>query len=364
MTVTRESLQRELRRVALPDGGDVISRDMVRALSVDDGKVSCVLEVPPELGTRMEPVRRGVESVLKSVPGVRSASVVMTAHAAQGSPKQPPDLRIGRHPTRAQGVEKIAGVKHIIAIASGKGGVGKSTLAANLSVALARLGGAIGLLDADIHGPSMPMMMGVSERPVSPDGKLIRPLTAHGVRLMSIGLLLPQDEAVIWRGPMLMGALQQMLQQVQWGELDILLVDLPPGTGDVQLTLCQRFELAGAVIVCTPQEVALIDARRAVTMFKRLNIPILGMVENMSYRVCPDCGEADYLFGEGGVRREAEASKVPFLGEIPFAPAIGRSGDNGKPVTAAASEASDAFEHVARQIRDQSRALSPRSRWK
>ena len=327
-----------------------MSLDMVKALSVDRGRVSFVLEVPEELGRRMEPVRAAAENLLKKVPGVDSVSVVMTSHSEGQGRGEPPDLKIGRHPSPGRGVERLETVDRIIAVASGKGGVGKSTVAANIAVALARLGAKVGLLDADIHGPSLPTMMGVSQRPASPDGKTICPLTAHGVKMMSIGLLLPRDEAVIWRGPMLMGALQQMLQQVQWGELDHLIVDLPPGTGDVQLTLCQRFELAGAIVVCTPQNVALADARRAIAMFNKLGAPVLGLVENMSHYFCSGCGHPTYLFGRGGVQREAKTSGIPFLGEIPFDPAIGHSGDKGLPVTATASPAASAFKAIAQTL--------------
>src|SRR5690606_18541081 len=208
---------------------------------------------------------------------------------------------MGRHPTPSQGaVEKIEGVKRILAIGSGKGGVGKSTVSSNLAVALARQGRRVGLLDADIYGPSQPRMMGVSARPASPDGKTIMPLKSHGVTMMSIGLMLDPAKAVVWRGPMLMGALQQMLGQVQWGELDVLIIDLPPGTGDVQLTLCTRYDVTGAIVVSTPQDVALLDARKAIDMFVTLKTPILGLIENMSVFVCPHCGGQSHIFGEGG----------------------------------------------------------------
>ncbi len=346
----KEAILATLQRVGLPDGGDIVSKDMVKALRVADGLVSFVLEVPPELGARMEPVRQAAESLVNAMPGVKSTSVVMTAHDSGKGTGAPPDLRLGRHPTGGKGPKKLVGIERIIAVGSGKGGVGKSTVSVNTAVAMSRLGAKIGLLDADIYGPSIPTMMGVSQKPTSPDGKLIRPLEAHGVKLMSIGLLLPPEEAVIWRGPMLMGALQQMLQQVEWGDLDILLVDLPPGTGDIQLTLCQRFDLTGAVIVCTPQTVALADARRAITMFKKLNAPVLGMIENMSYYLCPNCGEPGDLFGRGGVRREAESSRIPFLGEIPFDPLIGRSGDRGVPLNDSGTEVWPVFERIAKAL--------------
>jgi ATP-binding protein involved in chromosome partitioning len=219
-------------------------------------------------------------------------------------------------------------------VASGKGGVGKSTVASNLAVALARRGRRVGLLDADIYGPSQPKMMGVSGRPSSPDGKIIEPLVAHGVTMMSIGLMLKENEAVVWRGPMLMGALQQLLGQVAWGKLDVLIIDLPPGTGDVQLTLCQRTQLTGAIVVSTPQDVALLDARKALDMFGKLKTPVLGLVENMSTYVCPNCGHEAHIFGHGGVAAEAQKLDLPFLGELPLALDVRVAGDAGTPIAA------------------------------
>ena len=239
MTVTRDQILSALSRIALPDGGDLVSRDLVRALMVDEGQVRFVLEAPdPDMARRLEPVRQAAEAAVRAL-GVAQVSVVLTAHGP--APKAaPPTLKIGGHPTPQAGPQKVAGVDRILAIASGKGGVGKSTVSSNLAVALARQGRRVGLLDADIYGPSQPRMMGLSKRPASPDGKTIIPLQAHGVTVMSIGLMLKENEAVVWRGPMLMGALQQLLNQVAWGDLDVLVVDLPPGTGDVQLTLCQK----------------------------------------------------------------------------------------------------------------------------
>jgi ATP-binding protein involved in chromosome partitioning len=295
--------------------------------------VRFVLEVDPAEGPRLEPVRAAAEAAVRALPGVAAVSALLTAHGP--APKAaPPDLKIGRHPTPQAGPAPVPGVRRIIAVASGKGGVGKSTVAANLAVALARAGKAAGLLDADIYGPSQPRMMGVSARPKSPDGKTIMPLHAHGVTMMSIGLMLKEGEAVIWRGPMLMGALQQLMGQVAWGELDALIVDLPPGTGDVQLTLSQRYPITGAIVVCTPQDVALLDARKAVDMFDKLKVPILGIVENMSAYVCPNCGHEAHIFGHGGARAEAERLGVPFLGEIPLDIAIRIAGDGGTPVAA------------------------------
>ena len=225
-----------------------------------------------------------------------------------------------------------AGVQRVIAVASGKGGVGKSTVAANLAVALAARGQRVGLLDADVYGPSQPRMLGVSGRPSSPDGHIILPQRNHGVTLMSLGLMVGEDEAIVWRGPMLMGALQQMLRQVQWGRLDVLIVDLPPGTGDVQMTLCQNTDVAGAVVVSTPQDIALIDARKGIDMFKKMNTPILGIIENMSAFVCDGCGKVHHPFGHGGARAEADKLGVPFLGEIPLDLAIRTAADGGAPI--------------------------------
>ncbi|MEM9852285.1 MAG: Mrp/NBP35 family ATP-binding protein, partial [Pseudomonadota bacterium] len=272
MAITRDEVLRALRVLKLPDGRDVVEADFVRALSIDGPKVRFVLEVPPAHGPAMEPVRAAAEKIVVGLDGVDQASVLLTAHS--GAPpapaaKQPPQLKVGGHPKPSADRAPIAGVDRILAIASGKGGVGKSTVSCNLAVALVRSGRRVGLLDADIYGPSQPRMMGISQRPASPDGKTILPLTAHGVTMMSIGLMLEPDQAVVWRGPMLMGALQQMLGQVAWGDLDVLLVDLPPGTGDVQLTLSQKAQVTGAVVVSTPQDVALLDARKAMNMFEK-----------------------------------------------------------------------------------------------
>jgi ATP-binding protein involved in chromosome partitioning len=277
MSQTRESILQALSGLTLPDGGDVVSRDLVRALNVQGDRVSFILEAEtPEAAQRMEPVRLACEQLVKKAAG-RGAGHGRADRPwprRQGPAEQPaapagapPNLQIGGHMKPQQGSMKPSGVRHIIGIGSGKGGVGKSTVASNLAVALARAGRRVGLLDADIYGPSQPRMMGVNKRPSSPDGKTIIPLQAHGVTCMSIGFMLPEEKAVVWRGPMLMGALQQMLTQVEWGELDVLLVDLPPGTGDVAMTLCQKSEVTGAIVVSTPQDVALLDARKALNMF-------------------------------------------------------------------------------------------------
>lgn len=292
MSITVEAIIEELKRVQLPDGSNIVDADMVRAVTINDGKVNFVLEVPGDIGERMEPVRSGAEALILRMDGVDQCNVMMTAHSA---PKQPPNLKIEVMQNLKTINSQLMGLKNYSNWFR-KGGVGKSTVSSNLAVALSKLGLKVGLLDADIHGPSQPRMMGVSKRPASPDGKTIIPLQAHGVTMMSLGLMLKEDEAVIWRGPMLMGALQQMLNQVQWGQLDVLLIDLPPGTGDVQLTLSQKTEVSGAIIVSTPQDVALLDARKAINMFERMEVPIIGMIENMSSYHCPKCGHEEYIF--------------------------------------------------------------------
>jgi ATP-binding protein involved in chromosome partitioning len=351
MPPTRDAVLEALRAVPMPGGGSVLDADLVRALTVEGDRVSFLLEVDPAVGRELEPVRAAAEAAVAALPGVASVSALLTAHGP--APKQPPpDLKIGRHPTPQSGPASVPGVRRIIAIASGKGGVGKSTVAANLAVALAQEGKRAGLLDADIYGPSQPRMMGVSERPKSPDGKIIMPLHAHGVTLMSIGLMLKENEAVIWRGPMLMGALQQLMGQVAWGELDALIVDLPPGTGDVQLTLSQKYQITGAIIVSTPQDVALLDARKALDMFAKTRVPVLGIIENMSSYICPNCGHEAHIFGHGGARAEADRLGVPFLGEIPLDLAIRLAGDGGTPIAAAEPQSAEAraFRAVAQRL--------------
>ncbi len=358
MTVTRDQILDELRRIGLPGGGDLVTRDMVRAIGIDGGHVRFVIEASDSDAARgMEPVRRAAEAAVAALPGVDHVSVLLTAHgpaspAAKQAPQgEAPSLKIGRHPTPQApgqtGPQRVAGVDRILVVGSGKGGVGKSTVASNLAVALARQGRRVGLLDADMYGPSQPRMMGVNKRPGSPDGKTIEPLHAHGVTMMSIGLMVDPDKAVVWRGPMLMGALQQLIGQVAWGELDVLIVDLPPGTGDVQLTLCQRTHLTGALVVSTPQDVALLDARKAIDMFKTLKTPVLGLIENMSLYICPQCGHEAHIFGHGGVGREAERLGVPLLGSLPIDLDTRLAGDAGTPVAAGEGAMSEAYAKIA-----------------
>jgi ATP-binding protein involved in chromosome partitioning len=306
---------------------------------VQDGLVQVSIAVSRQEAASMEPLRHEIEAALRAVPGVKSAAVVLTAHA-QAAPPAPP-----------QAENLLPGVKHVVAVASGKGGVGKSTVAVNLAVALAQSGLAVGLLDADIYGPSLPKMLGLTTGPEVRGGKMI-PLEAWGLKAMSIGFLVPEEKALIWRGPMVMGALNQMLGQADWGDLDVLVVDMPPGTGDAQITLAQKAKPHGAVIVSTPQDIALLDARRGVQMFSQVGVPVLGIVENMSYFCCPNCGHRTDIFGHGGARAEAQRIGVPFLGEIPLQLAIREAGDAGTPVVAAQpqSEVAAAFRAVAAQV--------------
>lgn len=348
MAFSSDDVLAALKTIALPDGGDPVSRDFVRALQVDDETVRFVLEVPAEKAEQMQMVRVAAEKTVAAIAGSRSVSVVMTAHGAPKAP--PPNLKVGRHPEPQAGPSKPSGVDRILAVASGKGGVGKSTVSSNLAVALAKEGRRVGLLDADIYGPSQPRMMGVSKRPASPDGKTIIPLKAHGVTMMSIGLMMDPDKAIVWRGPMLMGALQQMLGQVEWGGLDVLIVDLPPGTGDVQLTLCQKSELTGALVVSTPQDVALLDAKKALDMFQTLNTPVLGLIENMSTFHCPECGHEAHIFGHGGVKAEADRLGLPFLGALPIDLETRLAGDSGTPIAAGDGPMAEAYAALAQRL--------------
>ena len=334
-------------RAALSQVVDAVSGGLITGLTVREGEVSFVLEVEAAQAASMEPLRQAAEAAARGVPGVTNVRAVMTAHAeaAPAASKGPvPDLGLKDFTPKAkapEGPKPLPGVRHVIAVSSGKGGVGKSTVSANLAVALAGRGLKVGLLDADVYGPSQPRMLGVSGRP-SAVGNIILPLRNHGVSVMSLGFMVEEEEAIVWRGPMLMGALQQMLGQVQWGTLDVLIVDLPPGTGDVQMTLAQKTAVAGAVVVSTPQDIALIDAKKGIDMFRRMDVPILGLVENMAAFVCDGCGKVHHPFGHGGARAEAERLTVPFLGEIPLMLGIRTGGDSGLPVVAAMPERPEA----------------------
>ena len=345
---TEQGLREALRTVRDPRSGrDVISAGLVDSLQTKGGLVQLTLRAERAQAEAMEAVRRDAERVLAGQPGVTNASVILTAHRPEPPPAPSPAAAPQGRPVL------LPGVAHIIAVASGKGGVGKSTAAVNLAVALARAGHRVGLLDADVYGPSLPRMLGVSGKPEIADGKML-PIEAWGLRAMSIGLLVDPDSAMIWRGPMVMSALEQMMNQVQWGPLDVMVVDMPPGTGDAQLTMAQRVKLAGAVIVSTPQDIALIDARRGVRMFEKVMVPVLGVIENMSSFACPHCGETTHLFGHGGARREAETLGVPFLGEVPLLLDIRETGDAGTPITAAApgSPAAQVYATIAARVWD------------
>lgn len=348
MALTRDAVLAALKRITDPvSGSDIVAAGVTRALTVEDGSVRFVLEIDPARADAYNPVRDAAEAAVKALEGAGEVSVVLTGHSA----KAPPDLKPSK-PAEPKGPQKVPGVDHLIAIASGKGGVGKSTVSANLACALAAEGRRVGLLDADVYGPSQPRMLGVSGRPASPDGKTILPMRNHGVTMMSIGLMTNEDQAVVWRGPMLMGALQQMLMQVQWGALDCLLVDLPPGTGDVSMTLAQKAQVDGAIIVSTPQDVALLDARKGIDMFTQLKVPVLGMIENMSTHICSNCGHEEHIFGHGGVQAEAEKLGVPLMAEIPLHLDIRLASDGGAPivVTKPDSPQAQAFRNVARQM--------------
>lgn len=345
---------------------DVVSLQMISGLVVKDGNVGFVIEVDPTVGAQMEPLRKATEKAVHAVPGVLSVTAVLTAHKAGGGNAAPNpqsghqhdhqhDHQHGHQPTgRPAGAGGTAakplvpGVRSIVAVASGKGGVGKSTTTANLALALATLNLRVGVLDADIYGPSQPRMLGISGRPSSPDGKILRPMEGYGIKCMSMGFLVAEDTPMIWRGPMVISALTQMLREVEWGELDVLVVDMPPGTGDAQLTMAQQVPLAGAVIVSTPQDLALIDARKGLNMFRRVEVPVLGIIENMSYFVCPHCGGRSDIFGHGGARSEAERIGVPFLGEVPLDMAIRSHSDDGTPIVV--SEPDGAHARVYKEI--------------
>ncbi len=307
-------------------GQDLLAANMISGVVIRDGNVGFTIEAAPQDAESLEPVRRQAEAAVLSLEGVSSATGVLTTHRASASPTQ-------QRPSRPQ--DSVPNLGAIVAVASGKGGVGKSTTALNLALAMSRLGRRVGILDADVYGPSMPRMMGLSGKPQSPDGKRILPMERFGVKVMSMGFLVPEDTPVIWRGPMVMGALEQLLKDVEWGELDVLVVDMPPGTGDTQLTMAQRVGMAGAVIVSTPQDIALIDARKGLNMFLKVNVPVLGIVENMSFFVCPNCDHKSEIFGHGGARKEAARLGCGFLGEIPLDIEIRRLSDSGTPIVAA-----------------------------
>src|SRR5437867_842176 len=373
MAVTEREILDALAAVRDPDKGrDIVALGMVSGVVVRDGNVGFAIEVEPERGPRLEPLRKAAEQAVEALPGVLSVTAVLTAEARSPSgPRSaprgasPPAAASGAHPAAAGKAALAPGVRTIVAVASGKGGVGKSTVAANLALALKANGRSVGVLDADIYGPSMPRMLGISGRPsASPDGKVLRPMENYGIKCMSIGFLVPEDTPMIWRGPMVMSALKQMLGEVAWGELDIMIVDMPPGTGDAQLTMAQQVALAGAVIVSTPQDIALIDARKGLAMFQKVDVPVLGIIENMSYFLCPHCGERSDIFSHGGARREAERLGTEFLGEVPLDMAIRETSDDGRPITASEpnSPYAQTFREIAARVWDKVSGETPARR--
>jgi len=367
--VTERQILDALARVRDPDkGSDIVSLNMVSGVVIRDGNVGFAIEVEPERGPRLEPLRKAAEEAVEALPGVLSVTAVLTAESrssgrqSPGAQRPPPHAHAhgnapqGPGAPAAQATRRgaVPGVGAIVAVASGKGGVGKSTTAVNLALALHELGLKVGILDADIYGPSMPKLLGIRERPESAGGNRLRPIERYGMPVMSIGFLIEEETPMIWRGPMVMSALTQMLREVEWGTLDVLVVDMPPGTGDAQLTMAQQVPLKGAVIVSTPQDLALIDARRGIAMFRRVNVPVLGIVENMSTFICPHCGSRSDIFGHGGARREADRLGVPFLGEVPLDIAIREKSDAGSPVVSAAADnpLAQYYRDIAVRVRD------------
>ncbi|MBO0345047.1 iron-sulfur cluster carrier protein ApbC [Roseibium sp. CAU 1637] len=368
----KQAVLEQLSKVKGPDlEGDLVSLKLISDIFVSDGRVAFSITVPAHRAQELEPLRQAAEKVVREVDGVEAAMVALTAEKMPGAPSPaptppaapsgaspvrpaptpaqaaavpPPMQGRGGHPPQEQATAKpgVPGVKRIIAVASGKGGVGKSTTTTNLALGLQANGLKVGVLDADIYGPSIPRLFQVSGRPEPVSGRVLKPLEGYGIKVMSMGFMVEEDTPMIWRGPMVISALTQMLREVAWGELDVLVVDMPPGTGDAQLTMAQQVPLAGAVIVSTPQDLALIDARKGLNMFRRVDVPVLGIVENMSYFICPGCGGRHDIFGHGGARKEAEKLGVPFLGEVPLDIAIRENSDNGTPIVVSAPDSQHA----------------------
>ena len=375
--ITEDQVLEALRQVPDPDrGADIVGLGMIQGLVVKDGNVGFAIEVDPKRGARLEPLRKAAEAAVDKLDGVLSVTAVLTAEAGGGAkggngtattaataPTAQPSSA-PRPPQASGGAARalVPGVKHIVAVASGKGGVGKSTTAVNLTLALAAQGLKIGILDADIYGPSQPRMMGIAGRPNSPDGKTLTPLENYGVKVMSMGFLVAEDTPMIWRGPMVQSALQQMLRDVDWGELDVLVVDMPPGTGDAQLTMAQQVPLSGAVIVSTPQDIALLDARKGLNMFRKVDVPVLGIVENMSLYICPSCGHEAHIFGHGGAKREAEKLGMEFLGELPLTIEIRETSDGGQPIVVSHPDSAyaESYLAIARRVWEKLSGVSAR----
>jgi ATP-binding protein involved in chromosome partitioning len=375
MATLKDEVLAALAAVPSPDGTPLTATGKLSDILVTDGKVFFSLTVDAAHVKQWESVRERAQAAVRALPGVESVMIALTAERAGGGavaggarggttapPRRPTAAAAGGRPGEgaphahgpAHGPAGIPGVAAIIAVASGKGGVGKSTVAVNLALALHDLGLKVGVLDADIYGPSLPKLLAIRERPEVISGTRLRPIVRHGMPVMSIGFLVEEETPMIWRGPMVMSALTQMLREVEWGTLDVMVVDMPPGTGDAQLTMAQQVPLKGAVIVSTPQDLALIDARRGIAMFRRVNVPVLGIVENMSTFICPQCGARSDIFGHGGARAEAERLGVPFLGEVPLAIEIREKSDAGAPVVASAPAGVHArhFRDIAARVRD------------
>jgi ATP-binding protein involved in chromosome partitioning len=365
MALLKDDVLAGLATVSGPDGVPLSQSGKLSEVVATDGKVFFSITVDAAAVKQWESVRERAEKAVRAVPGVQSVMIALTAERAAngGGPPRPPATapaaaqpRGGTHGAapRPAGPAGIPGVAAIIAVASGKGGVGKSTVALNLALGLRDLGLKVGILDADIYGPSMPKLLAIREKPQTVGGTRLKPIVRHGMAVMSIGFLVEEETPMIWRGPMVMSALTQMLREVEWGTLDIMVVDMPPGTGDAQLTMAQQVPLRGAVIVSTPQDLALIDARRGIAMFRRVNVPVLGIVENMSMFICPYCGTRSDIFGHGGARHEAERLGVPFLGEVPLAIDIREKSDAGAPVVATDPDGPHAqiFREIAARVRE------------
>jgi ATP-binding protein involved in chromosome partitioning len=374
MSVTKEIVTERLRSVSGPDfSGNVVDLGMLSEIFIADGKVFFSITVPAARADQMEPLRAAAERVVKAIPGVTGAVVTLTAEkkgggmeaaapprpapgrAAPSRPAAPPPRQAQpAPPSQSPGKRGVPGIDAIVAVASGKGGVGKSTTAVNLALGLAANGLKVGVLDADIYGPSMPRLLGIHGRPESADGKILKPMQNYGLKVMSMGFLVDEETPMIWRGPMVVSALTQMLREVDWGHLDVLVVDMPPGTGDAQLTMAQQVPLAGAVIVSTPQDLALIDARKGLNMFRKVDVPLLGLVENMSYFIAPDTGARYDIFGHGGARREAERLGVPFLGEVPLTMDVRETSDAGTPVVVSAPDGAQAqaYRAIAAKVQE------------
>jgi len=365
MAVTKDEVLKSLANVKSPDGAPLPGSGTLSDIVISDSKVFFSITVGADVVKSWEPVRRNAEAAVKAVPGVTSAMVALTAEMAPGvsrkqaAPAAPAAPRPAAHQAPHGGgagqIVGIPGVKSIIAVASGKGGVGKSTTAVNLALGLRDLGLKTGMLDADIYGPSIPKLLAIRGRPEMASGTKLKPMDGYGLKVMSIGFLIEEETPMIWRGPMVMSALTQMLREVEWGDLDVMVVDMPPGTGDAQLTMAQQVPLKGAVIVSTPQDLALIDARRGFAMFRRVNVPVLGIVENMSYFLCPQCGTRSDIFGHGGARQEADRVGVPFLGEVPLHMDIREKSDSGLPVVATDPDGphAQAYRAIAAKVLEQ-----------